>query len=202
MEAKMYQEHELATLNKEDNDDDDAKYVKYQDPNKQVTPLIVRTGLTIYDLGLFDIAAGTVSAVFDLWLIYDTKIYENTFENNIRDALPWTLPNALELNVAAYATYKMYGTDLMKLNQWTKRQVLDNKYDIKSFTVEMYTLRGVLKLTTFPSEDPFQSIYFIIKLAMDGTPGSEMTQFAPSPGIYRHNLYIIQLSYTYVVSVR
>ena len=30
------------------------------------------------------------------------------------------IANALELDVAAYATFKMYGKDLNSLNQWTK----------------------------------------------------------------------------------
>eukprot|EP01083_Nonionella_stella_P277921 945003_1 len=158
---------------------DENNIVVYEDPDNAVTPLVVRVGLTMYDMGLFDVAAGTVPVVFDLWLVYDTQTYENTF-GSLREALPWTMPNALELDVAAYATFKMYGIDLDTLNIFAKRQKFNKDDKLNLFTIEMYTCRGLLKLTTFPSQDPFQSIYLVVKLAMDGTPGSEMTQFKPS----------------------
>ena len=169
-------------------DEEGNNCVVYQDPQSEVVPLVVRVGFTLYDMGSFDVAEGTVPCVFDLWLVYDYSIYQNTF-GSTREGLPFSCPNALELDVTAYGSYMMYGNDLIKLNQWTKRQTCENNEDLKKFRVEVYTCRGVLKLTTFPSEDPFQSIYVVFKLAMDGTPGSEMTQYLYSAGksIFSHS---------------
>ena len=132
-------------------------------------------------MGAFQVAEGTVQVVFDMWFMYETNIFDDTF-NNTRDALPWVMPNALEMDVAAYAKYNMYGIDLDSLNPFTKRQKFDKDAELSLFTIELYTIRGNLKLITFPSEDPFQSIFLVFKLAMDGTPGSEMTVFQASEG--------------------
>ncbi len=67
------------------------------------------------------------------------------------------MPNALQLDVAANKSYRMYGTDLMKLNIFAKRQKFNEDEKLRLFTVEIYTCRATLKLTTFPSQDPFQS---------------------------------------------
>ena len=164
-------------------DKDGNNCVVYQDPEEEVVPLVVRVGLTLYDTGTFDIEAATIPVVFDLWLVYDYEIYLKTF-GSTRENLPWTMPNSLGLDITNEGSYMMYGTDLMKLNQWTKRQKIDpSDGEIKKFRVETFSARGTMKLTTFPSEDPFQSIYLVFKLAMDGTPGSEMTQYVEGKGL-------------------
>ena len=165
--------------------------VVYQDPDSPVVSLVVRVGLTLYDMGSFNVAEASVPAVFDIWLVYDNEIYLELFGNTRNGKLPFTCPNVLEMDITRYGSYIMYGNDLKTINQWTKRQKVEDNEDLRAFRVETYSCRGSLKLTTFPAQDPFQAIYIVFKIAMDGTPGSEMTQYLPSPGI---NYTIISIS--------
>eukprot|EP01083_Nonionella_stella_P277920 945002_1 len=185
-EKESYKTEMNSTFLDKAEEDSDEAIVMYQHFDDKVTPLVVRVGCTIYDLGLFDVAAGTVTATFDLWLIYDDDLFKKTF-GNTRETLPWTMPNGLELDITRYETYKMYGIDLDSLNIWTKKRKQEffdyqKENKLTKFRVESYSIHGTMKLTTFPSEDPFQSIYLVVKLALDGTPGSETTQYKPSKG--------------------
>eukprot|EP01084_Bolivina_argentea_P314078 543991_1 len=190
LESKLQQEQELSTIKTQDPNnnltkvikrDDTNQYVLYIDPDQQVIPLIVRVGYTLYDMGSFDVTEATVQATFDIWLVYDDDIFYDTFGNTTDNKLPISFPNILELNEVQYRTYKMYGVDLNELNIMTKRQKYDKSNDqLKTFKIEMHQYNAVLKLNTVPAIDPFLSLFFCIKLAMDGTPGSEMTQFKPS----------------------
>eukprot|EP01084_Bolivina_argentea_P314076 543988_1 len=190
LESKLQQEQELSTIKTQDPNnnltkvikrDDTNQYVLYIDPDQQVIPLIVRVGYTLYDMGSFDVTEATVQATFDIWLVYDDDIFYDTFGNTTDNKLPISFPNILELNEVQYRTYKMYGVDLNELNIMTKRQKYDKSNDqLKTFKIEMHQYNAVLKLNTVPAIDPFLSLFFCIKLAMDGTPGSEMTVFKPS----------------------
>jgi len=42
-------------------------------------------------MGAFPVAEGTVQVVFDVWLMYQTNTFDDTF-GNTRDALPWVMP--------------------------------------------------------------------------------------------------------------
>jgi len=46
--------------------------------------------------------------------------------------------NALEMDVAAYAKYNMYGLDLDSLNPSTKQQKFDKDAELYLFTIELY----------------------------------------------------------------
>lgn len=158
-------------------------HVIYDDPDSPVTPLVVKTAVTLYEMSPFDVAGGTVDVTFDLWLVYDTEIYAHLFGNHC-EVLPWTMPNAMSLDVLNNTSYKMLSNDLDTIQIFAKRQKFDNPDALKSFTIEKYTCFATLKLITFPSQDPFQSVYMVMKLAMDGIPGSEMTQYTPSSDCY------------------
>eukprot|EP01084_Bolivina_argentea_P314077 543989_1 len=193
MESKLQQEQELANINTTNSNNDLPKlieehdrnqYVSYQLFEQPVIPLIVRVGCTLYDMSSFDITEGTVHAVFDLWLVYDDKIFHDTFANTTDGKLPISFPNILELNEVQYRMFKMYGNDLDALNIWTKKRKTNDECNdqSKTFTIEMRQCNAILKLNSTPGTDPFLSIFFFIKLSLDGTPGSEMTVFKISSG--------------------
>lgn len=95
------------------------------------------------------------------------------------------MPNALSLDITRHRVYHQRAKDLESFHLWSKRQKFDvDDEKLQMFTVEAISCRGTLKLTTFPCEDPFQSVYLIFKLAMDGTPGSERTQYR-QPHMYK-----------------
>jgi len=155
--------------------------VQHEDPDEKaqedVVPLVVRTGITLYEASPFDLINSCVDVTFDLWLVYDTDIYAATFGSHC-ERLPWTMPNALSLDITRHRVYHQRAKDLESLHLWTKRQ--KNEQGARLFTIEAISCRGTLKLTTFPCQDPFQSVYMVMKLAMDGTPGSERTQYLPN----------------------
>ena len=161
--------------------DDISRCVIYKDPDEEFTPLIVKVSLSLYEMGAFDVAQGTAEVVFEMLFAYETKLFSDTF-GDIRDVIPWIIPNALQFDISIHSTQKMYGLDLDSLNIFTKRQKFDEDANLTLYTVEIFTIRAKLKLITFPSEDPFQSIFLIFKLAFDGTPGGGMTRFKAGKG--------------------
>ena len=180
METENKMEEEITLIN--ENNDELPQCVIYKDPDEEFTPLIVKVSLTLYEMGPFDVAAGTAEVVFEMIFAYDTKLFNDTF-GDIRDTLPWIMPNALQWDISTESTQNMYGLDLDSLNIFTKRQKFDEDANLTLYTVEIFTIRAKLKLITFPSEDPFQSIFLIFKLAFDATPGGGMTIFKAAKGL-------------------
>lgn len=156
-------------------DSREDKCLIYGDPKLNMDKLKVRVGACFWNIGDLDVAAGTARGLFDIWLVYESKIFDQIFYP-IRDNLPWIIPNALELSVDVNDKYYMKGDKLESLVISRKQQDIDLK-DSRLFTVEVYTIRARLKLISFPSEDPFQSIFFVCCLALDSTPGVELVEF-------------------------
>ena len=179
METENKMEEQITLKESEEKQIDEElqkKCVIYKDPDEPYDPLMVKVSLTLYEVRPFDVAEGTVQVVFEMALAYQTKLFNDVF-GSTRDALPWILPNALELDATLYSIQYMYGLDLDSLNIFATRQKFDKDANLTLFTVELYTIRATLKLITFPSEDPFQSIFLVFKLAFVSTPGAEVTIF-------------------------
>ena len=150
--------------------------VIFEDPNNPIDLLETKVALALYEMVSFDVAEGTAQAVFVLSLAYKTELFNDLF-GGIVDELPWFMPNAVELDVGTYTKYNIYGLDIDSLNVYSKKQTFDKDAKLTLFTVESFLIRGTLKLITFPSEDPFQSIFLIFKLAVCPTPGTEFIRF-------------------------
>ena len=172
------------------NDAKEQPCVIFKDPDDPFDPLITKVTLAFYEMVSFDVAEGTVQVVFELSFAYKTELFNDVF-GNITDSLPWFMPNAVELDVGTYLKYNIYGLDIDSLNAFSQRQKFDKDAKLTLFTVEIYTLRATLKVITFPSEDPFQSMFLVFKLACDSTPGSSFIRFKAGKGyvILRYYLF-------------
>ena len=92
----------------------DDKCVIYRDPDREYTTLIVKVSLTLFEMGMFDVAHRTVEVVFELIFSHETKLFNNVF-GNTRDILPWVIRNALEFDISIHVTQNMHGLDIILL---------------------------------------------------------------------------------------
>ena len=156
--------------------------------NKMEEKMDVRVSMTLWDVASFDISSGTAQVTMDLHFVYDNRLWDHYFKGvggTSNGVLPWMLANGLELNVANSCTWYTYGKTLSGVNIFDKKHsvmmhnesMTQKNNELIKFRCELYSLRGTIKILSFPKQDPFQNVYLIFKLCMDGTPGCEYVRF-------------------------